>query len=202
MKYTKFSEFIRESEEIDELSPERRKELDELFLELTDEEIDHLGQIMFAYFSEDDEDDEDEDDEDDEDEYLEAEFDVDDLNAMIDAIGSDSYVVINSILNSEAETLEDIFDEIDSIIDVDLTESLLEAIAKRMKVRDMNRARKFMAVTKAKLRASKAVRRVQLRKTKHKRRAMYRKNKRRIKAYQKSRADAIKRGKHIVKRRR
>ena len=33
MKYTKFSEFIRESE-IDELSPERRKELDEFILRI------------------------------------------------------------------------------------------------------------------------------------------------------------------------
>lgn len=193
MKYTKFSEYLRESElEYDDLSPERRQELDELFMELADEEIDYLGQILFSYFS----------DEDDDDEYPEAEFDVDDLNSLINAIGSDSYAAIDTILNSEAETLEDIFDEIDSIIGVDLTESILEAIAKRMKVRDMNKSRKFMAVTKAKLRATKANRRVQLRKTKHKRRAAYRKNKRRIKAYQKSRADAIKSGKHIVKRRR
>lgn len=199
MKYTKFSEFIRESEEIDELSPERRKELDELFLELTDEEIDHLGQIMFAYFSDEEDDDEDDDDE----EYPEAEFDVDALNAMIDAIGSDSYNVIATIISSESETLEDIFDEIDSIIDVDLTESLLEAlVSKRMKVGNMNRARVFMKVTRAKLRATKANRRVQLRKTKHKRKAKYRKNKHRIKAYAKSRATAIKSGKHIVKRRR
>lgn len=198
MKYTRFSEFMSESEEIDELSPERRKELDELFLELTDEEIDHLGQIMFAYFS-----DEDEDDEDDDEEYPEAEFNVDDLNAMIDAIGSDSYNVIATIISSESETLEDIFDEIDSIIDVDLTESLLEAlVSKRMKVGNMNRTRVFMKVTRAKLRATKANRRVQLRKTKHKRKAKYRKNKHRIKAYAKSRAAAIKSGKHIVKRRR
>lgn len=194
MKYTKFREYLRESE-YDDLSPERRQELDELFLELTDEEIDHLGQILFSYFS-------DEDEDEDEEEYPEAEFDVDDLNALINAIGSDSYAAIDTILNSEAETLEDIFDEIDSIIEVDLTESILEAIAKRMKVRNMNRARKFMAVTRAKLRAGKAARRVLLRKTKHKRRAKYRKNKRRIKAYQKSRATAIKSGKHIVKRRR
>lgn len=193
MKYTKFSEFIRESDEIDELSPERRKELDDLFLELTDEEIDHLGQIMFAYFSD--------EDEEEDDEYQEAEFDVDGLNAMIDAIGSDSYNAIATIISSESETLEDIFSEIDSIIEVDceVSEAL---VSKRMKVANMNRARKFMAVTKAKLRATKASRRVQLRKTKHKRKAKYRKNKHRIKAYAKSRATAIKSGKHMVKRRR
>ena len=191
MKYTKFSEWIRESEEIDELSPERRKELDDLFLELSDDEIDHLGQIMFAYFSED------EDFEDCSDET----FDLDDLNAMVNAIGSDSYNAIAVIISSESESLEDIFSEIDSIIEVDyeVSEAL---ISKRMKVSNMNRARVFMATTKAKLRATKANRRVQLRKTKHKRKAMYRKNKHRIKAYAKSRAAAIKSGKHIVKRRR
>ena len=191
--YTKFSEFLKESE-YDELSPERRQELDELFMELSDEEIDHLGQILFSYFSDEDEDFED----------LEAEFDLDDLNDMINAIGSDSYIAIDTILNTEFDELEDIFNEIDSIIEVDfeISESIVEAIAKRMKVKDMNKSRKFMAITKAKLRAGKANRRVQLRKTKHKRRAMYRKNKRRIKAYQKSRATAIKSGKHTVKRRR
>lgn len=194
MKYTTFSEFIRESEEIDELSPERRKELDELFLELTDEEIDHLGQIMFAYFSDF------EDFEETEIATDEAEFDLDDLNAMINAIGSDSYSAIATIISSESESLEDIFNEIDSIIEIDYEVS--EAISKRMKVGNMNKSRKFMALTKAKLRATAANRRVQLRKTKHKRRAKYRKNKHRIKAYAKSRAAAIKSGKHIVKRRR
>lgn len=194
MKYTKFSEFIRESEEIDELPPEHRKELDDLFLELTDEEIDHLSQIMFAYFS---------DFEDFEEFSDDAEFNIADLDAMVDAIGSDSYGAIVTIISSESESLEDIFDEIDSIIDVDLTESLLEAlVSKRMKVGNMNKNRKFMAVTKAKLRASVASRRVQLRKTKHKRKAKYRKNKHRIKAYAKSRLAAIQSGKHIVKRRR
>ena len=69
-----------------------------------------------------------------------------------------------------------------------------------MKVRNMNRARKFMAVTRAKLRAGKAARRVLLKPNINV--DKYRKNKRRIKAYQKSRATAIKSGKHIVKRRR
>ena len=59
MKYTKFREYLRESE-YDDLSPERRQELDELFLELTDEEIDHLGQILFSYFSDEDEDEDEE----------------------------------------------------------------------------------------------------------------------------------------------
>lgn len=194
MKYTKFSEWIRESDDIDqsdELSPERRKELDDLFLELTDEEIDHLGQIMFAYFS----------DFEDFEDCSDETFDLDDLNAMVNAIGSDSYNVIATIISSESETLEDIFDEIDSIIEVDyeVSEAL---ISKRMKVGNMNRTRVFMATTKAKLRATAANRRVQLRKTKHKRKAKYRKNKHRIKAYAKSRAAAIKSGKHIVKRRR
>lgn len=198
MKYTKFSEWIRESEEIDELSPERRRELDDLFLELTDEEIDHLGQIMFVYFS-------DFEDFEDFDEFEifsdDAEFDLDDLNAMINAIGSDSYNAIATIISSESENPEDIFNEIDSIIEVDyeISEAL---ISRRMKVGNMNKSRKFMATTKAKLRATAANRRVQLRKTRHKRKAKYRKNKHRIKAYAKSRAAAIKSGKHIVKRRR
>lgn len=191
MKYTKFSEWMRESEEIDELSPERRSELDELFSELEDDEIDYLGQILFAYFS---------DHEDFEDFSDETEFNLDDLNAMVNAIGSDSYNAIATIISSESESLEDIFNEIDSIIEVDYDVS--EAIAKRMKVGNMNKSREFMEITKAKLRATAANRRVQLRKTKHKRRANYRKNKRRIKAYAKSRADAIKSGKHIVKHRR
>lgn len=192
MKYTKFSEFIRESDEIDELSPERRRELDELFLELEDDEIDYLGQILFAYFS---------DFDDFEDLSDEGEFDLDDLNAMVNAIGSDSYDAIATIISSESESPEDIFNEIDSIIEVDydVSEAL---ISKRMKVANMNRSRKFMAVTRAKLRATKANRRIQLRKTKHKRKAKYRKNKHRIKAYAKSRIAAIKSGKHIVKRRR
>lgn len=194
MEYTKFSEFIRESEEIDELSPEHRRELDDLFLELTDDEIDHLGQIMFAYFS-------DFEDFEDFEDCSDDEFDLDDLNAMVNAIGSDSYGAIAAIISSESESLEDMFSEIDSIIEVDcgVSEAL---VSKRMKVANMNRARKFMAVTKAKLRATKANRRVQLRKTKHKRKAKYRKNKHRIRAYAKSRAAAIQSGKHIVKRRR
>lgn len=195
MKYTTFSEFIRESEESDELSPERRRELDELFLELEDDEIDYLGQILFAYFSDL------EDFEDFEDLSDETEFDLAELNAMVNAIGSDSYDAIATIINSESESLEDIFNEIDSIIEVDyeISEAL---ISKRMKVGNMNKNRKFMAITKAKLRATAANRRVQLRNTKHKRRANYRKNKHRIKAYAKSRLAAIKSGKHIVKRRR
>lgn len=195
MKYTTFSEFIRESEEIDELPPERRKELDELFLELEDDEIDYLGQILFAYFSDFEDFDEMEIFSD------EAEFDLDDLNAMVNAIGSDSYDAIATIISSESENPEDIFNEIDSIIEVDyeISEAL---ISRRMKVSNMNKSRKFMALTKAKLRATAANRRIQLRKTRHKRRARYRKNKHRIKAYAKSRLDAIKSGKHIVKRRR
>lgn len=198
MKYTKFSEFIRESDEFDELSPERRGELDDLFLELKDDEIDYLGQILFAYFSDF------EDFEDLEDFSDEVEFNLDDLNAMVNAIGSDSYDAIATIISSESENLEDIFNEIDAIIEVDydISEVSEALISKRMKVANMNKTRKFMATTKAKLRATAANRRVQLRKTKHKRKAKYRKNKHRIKAYAKSRAAAIKSGKHTVKRRR
>ena len=116
-------------------------------------------------------------------------------------LDSDSYNAIATIISSESETLEDIlFSEIDfQLLMLTLVERSLEAlVSKRMKVANMNRARvNSWQSNKGPNCATKANRRVQLRKTKHKRKAKYRKNKHRIKAYAKSRATAIKSGKHI-----
>lgn len=80
---------------------------------------------------------------------------------------------------------------------------LNEAVSRIMKQKNMNRKkRKFMSLSKAKLRQSAAARKKKNRMTKAARKRYYRANKQKIAAYQKSRRSAIKKGKHKVKLRR
>lgn len=78
-----------------------------------------------------------------------------------------------------------------------------EAVSRRMKTQDFNRKkRKFMQVSKSELRQTRSKRRKEARKSRSKRKRYYKANKQKIAAYQKSRRDAIKKGKHKVKKRR
>lgn len=75
-----------------------------------------------------------------------------------------------------------------------------EAVSRRLSISNYNRQkRKFMKTSKAELRRTKAQRKIAARVTKAKRKRYYKANKQKISSYQKSRAEAIKKGKHIVK---
>lgn len=192
-----FKEFIRESEENELISQEDRDQLNDILHDMEDEEVNILGNLLYSYFDDfDDEDTEDIDDEEwDDDDF---EFGVEDIWEIIDAIGADAISVVDAILASDIEEIDDLFAHIDAILDDELS----EAVARRMKTTKMNRKRKYMKLTKAKLRAGKAKRKSALRKTRQKRKSYYRRNKRKIASYQASRKKAIDRGKHQVKRRR
>lgn len=78
-----------------------------------------------------------------------------------------------------------------------------ESVSRRMKTTNYNRKkRKFMQVSRSELRQTRSERRKKARQTRSKRKRYYRANKQKVAAYQKSRREAIKKGKHKVKKRR
>lgn len=196
---TKFKDFLRESEEEDfQISPGDKEDLEELFAGLEADEIDSIGSILYTYFyTEGDEDPEDLDDEIDSEDY---EFEEEDLWGIVNSVGQDAIEAIWIILSSELEEPEDLFAELDELLYSDeLDES---GVSRRMKTTDMNRSRKYMDMTRAKLRATRALRKAANRKNHQKNKQYRRRNKRKMKAYQASRKKAIELGKHQVKRRR
>ena len=145
----------------------------DMLLELSEDEIDDFGYFLYTEFFEDDPTDDEEDEP----------FDLNDVIEMIKVLGPDMYEYIIDMLEED-----EIEDEIE------------EAVSRMMKSKNMNRKkRKFMRLSKAALRRTKAIRKRKARKTMSKRKRYYRANKVKIASYQKSRAKAIKKGKHFKK---
>ena len=166
--------------------------------QLDDEEIDEFGYVLYADFFDTEEEDEpsaedNAEGETGEEDEVDEPFTRADVDEMIQVLGSELYPSILELLD------EDDGGEWAGEEDEDLE----EGITRRMVAKNMNRKkRKFMKNSKAMMRKTKAVRKRLARKTKAKRKRYYRANKVKIAAYQKSRASAIKKGKHKVKLRR
>lgn len=140
--------------------------------ELDAEELDEFGYFLYHTFFDEDEDVTEED-----------EFDLEDVNDMISALDSDVYDEVLDLLS-----------------DMEEDEELDEAVSRRLTTKNMNKKkRKYMGLSKSKLRQDKAKRQRDARSSKQKRKRYYKANKMKIKSYQKSRAEAIKKGKHKVK---
>jgi len=108
---------------------------------------------------------------------------IDELKEIIEELGVEYY---SEILNALSVDME-----------------LEEGVSRIMKKSNQNRKkRKFMKNSKAQLRKTKSVRKKLNRQSRSKRKRYGRANKAKKASYQKSRSAAIKKGKHIVKRRR
>lgn len=192
-----FKDFLRENEEDvqDELTPEELQEIQELLDDMSDEEVDLTGVILYAYFD-DPEDSEEEDPEDEE--NLDAEFTREDVLALVQSIGKYAYALLVAIQDANIQDEDELFDFLD---DYDFS-VLSETVAKRMLAKNFLRARVYQKITRAKLRATVASRKRLNRLNRNKKRRYYRLNKRKLKMYKKSRAKAVQTGRHRVKLRR
>jgi len=181
-----FKKFLKESDDL-------LQQINDMLDELSDEEVSEFGEYLFDEFLEMDEE---------SDEY----FEIEDVKDMIAELGDEFYQEILDMLSPEDFGDDEETDDAEIYHDVDPEEQdaeLGEGVSRIMKKGNMNRKkRKFMSNTKADMRKTKALRKKEARKTRAKRKRNYRANKVKIKAYQKSRSTAIKKGKHIVKRRR
>ena len=147
--------------------------------DLSPEELDYLGYVLYDQFLDLSED-----------EDFEEEFTYE-----------DALEIINVIYKDSPEALE----FIDELLDFedDCEDDLEEGASRRMKTTAFNKKkRKFMGNSKADLRKTKTDRKRSNRANKQKRKRYYKANKQKISKYQKSRANAIKKGKHTVKKRR
>lgn len=166
--------------------------------QLDDEEIDEFGYVLYSDFFDTEEEEETSAEDNTEDETGEEDeadepFTRADVDEMIQVLGSELYLAILELLD------EDDGGEWAGEEDEDLE----EGVTRRMVAKNMNRKkRKFMKNSKAMMRKTKAVRKRLARKNRAKKKRYYRANKVKIAAYQKSRASAIKKGKHKVKLRR
>lgn len=158
-------------------SEENLEKIMNIVQDMDEEELDEFGAALYYEFFDDEESEEDDYDS----------FSLEDVESMIKELGSNFY-----------EDILDLLSEID-----DEEEDLEEGVSRIMKQKNMNRKkRKFMSLSKAKLRQQAASRKKKNRSTKASRKRYYRANKQKIAAYQKSRRAAIKKGKHKVKMRR
>lgn len=163
-----FKDFLKESSD----------NLDKLYTtiaELSEEEIDELGEYIVNNF-------------------------LDDLDTDDDE-GYDIIDVREMIAGLNAATIEIILDMLEYDTDEDTDDDLQEAdVSRIMKSGNMNRKRrKYMGSSHADLNRTRAKRRQEARKSKVARKRYYKVNKTKIANYQKSRRDAIKKGKHNVK---
>ncbi len=183
----KFKDFLSEQSEddivvdLDTLSSvELLKIINDELSQMDEEEINLFGYVLYNEFFD--------DEETAEDDY--EDFTLEDVQAMIAELGAEFYADIADLLLPDEES-DDEEEDID------------EAVGRIMKRKNMNRKkRKFFKKTKAELRKGLAARRKANRLNKAKRKKYFRVNKKRIAMYQKSRATAIKKGRHIKKVRR
>jgi hypothetical protein len=161
--------------------------------DLSEDEIFAFAYVLYYEFF---------DDEDNPDDNYE-DFNIDDVKEMIATLGPEYYVDILDLLLPDEE--EDGFDWDSIELDDESGESeeMDEAVGRVMKRKNFNRKkRKFFKKTKADLRKGLAARKKANRKNMSKRKKFYRINKKRLASYQKSRATAVKKGRHMVKVRR
>lgn len=189
----KFKDFLKED------NNDTLQAIYDILDEMSEDEIDEFGYFLNSEFFDEDMDSDgniiDPDDQ---------EYTLDDIKSMIVDLGPEMYTDLLDMLQPEDINFndEDDEDEEDEEDEMDGGE-MGEGVSRRLKVSKMNKkSRKFMALTKAQFRQSRALRLRKNRQTKAARKRYYRINKRKIASYQKSRSDAIKKGKHIVKIRR
>lgn len=135
---------------------------------------------------------------------------VDDIEELLDCVQdcysedpaelSDAIIVLKDIYNSLFVSTHSLTSILEALAET--AEDLSEGVSRRMSKRRMNRKRnKYYTKTRNQLRAGAAKRRKENRVKRPQRKRYYRVNKRKIASYQKSRAQAIKAGRHIKKRR-
>lgn len=173
-----FKEFLRENEDM-------FNAIKNALAEMSEEEIDMFGSYLADEFFDDMGE-----------EYSDELYSIDDVMEMITILGPDMYdEILFELSFDEDEEMDDDEDYEDEEMD--------EAVSRRLSISNYNRQkRKFMKTSKAELRRTKAQRKIAARVTKAKRKRYYKANKQKISSYQKSRAEAIQKGKHIVKLRR
>ena len=192
----KFKDFLSEQSEddivvdLDTLSSvELLKIINDELSQMDEEEINLFGYVLYNEFFD--------DEETAEDDY--EDFTLVDVQAMIAELGAEFYADIADLLLPDEESDDEEEDDEEDIDEEDID----EAVGRIMKRKNMNRKkRKFFKKTKAELRKGLAARRKANRLNKAKRKKYFRVNKKRIAMYQKSRATAIKKGRHIKKVRR
>lgn len=184
----KFKQFLNEQMDdvedtevvdLDTLSSEELLQIinDELAL-MDEDEISEFGYVLYNEFFD--------DEETEEDDY--EDFSIEDVQAMIAELGAEFYIDVADLLLPEEDDEESEDDDVN------------EVVGRIMKRKKMNRKkRKFFKKTKADLRKGLSARRKANRLNKAKRKKYFRINKKRIQSYQKSRATAIKKGRHIKK---
>ena len=190
----KFKDFLIEQSEddivvdLDTLSSvELLQIINDELSQMDEEEINLFGYVLYNEFFD--------DAETAEDDY--EDFTIEDVQAMIAELGAEFYADIADLLLPDEESDDEEMD------DDEETDGIDEAVARVMKRKNMNRKkRKFFKKTKAELRKGLAARRKANRLNKAKRKKYFRVNKKRIELYKKSRATAIKKGRHIKKVRR
>lgn len=170
-------------------------------LELTPEELDNLGEVIFDLFFEDDY------------EEIPDIFGLIDVIDMVDELrkemGQEAVDTVFELLEIDEDAIEesdeeesDEDDDEDEDDEDDEEESKLDEAgpARRMKVANMNKKkRKFMTLRKTDLLRTKVERKRKVIKGRMKKRRYFKNNKIKIKAYQKSRSAAIANKKHTVK---
>jgi hypothetical protein len=190
----KFRQFLLEEDGEDYLSDSQLLALiNGELADLSEDEIFAFAYVLYYEFF---------DDEDNPDDNYE-DFNIDDVKEMIATLGPEYYVDILDLLLPDEE--EDGFDWDSIELDDESGESeeMDEAVGRVMKRKNFNRKkRKFFKKTKADLRKGLAARKKANRKNMSKRKKFYRINKKRLASYQKSRATAVKKGRHMVKVRR
>lgn len=187
-----FKKFLNEQEDL-------LKEINAILDDMCESDLDDFGYALYFEFFEDEPGEEDD----------LALFERSDVDEMISILGPDMYEFILDLLeempvSDDEDDQEDEFDSgNDDMEDSDGDGDVSEGVGRRMIQKNMNRKkRKFMKNSKAMMRRTKAARKKLARKNRAKKKRYYRANKVKIAAYQKSRAAAIKKGKHKVKLRR
>ena len=157
-------------------------QINEILAEMSEEEINDFGFVLYYEFFEDEETEDDNYDD----------FTLEDVNEMIKELGPDFYDDVLDLLQDEDIDLDDETD----LEDKDLE----EGVTRKMLMKNYNRKnRKYMSLTKSKYRQQKQARKKAARVSRQARKRYYKANRMKIAAYQKSRRDAIKKGKHKVK---
>lgn len=188
-----FKNFLKEEEDEYLTDAELLQLINDELADMDEDEIFAFAEVLYYEFFEDEETAED-------DEY--PDFNINDVNSMIAALGPEFYVdILEMLLPDEAKDDFD-WDSIE-LDDEEEAGDTNEGVSRVMKRKNFNRKkRKFFKKTKAELRKGIAQRRKMNRKNRAKKRRYFRANKKRIQMYKKSRSAAMKKGRHIKKVRR
>lgn len=181
---SKFKEFLNEMENSEESFDSLKQQALDIIDSLSEEEIDELGSALVDLFF-----DVDQESQFNEEDYFEKE----DVLDLIDMLIADDESLIYDVL----DLLE--FEDMEDDCELEYDSEIYEGVAKRFV--NKKRGRRFVSKTKSELRKGLAQRKKDNRVNRMSRKQYYRKNKAKIAAYQKTRAAAIKSGKHTPKKR-